>query len=259
MNDNERMEYLYEVFDASLPRLGPGDDRATERALSILLEAKAAGERRATHDVDIIDLGCGTGASTIVLAKNTDSRILAVDNHESFLDELRGRAEAAGVSERIETRLADMHDLGAEIGRFDIVWSEGAIYVVGFHEGLMRCRDLLKPNGMCAFTELTWLKPEPPAECREFFAQEYAPMTDIKTNIADIEDCGYELLYQFTLPDSAWWEPYYLPLERRLELLRQKSPRDTDRLEVIGSIQSEIDICRKHQEYYGYVFYLMRS
>ena len=36
----ESLRYLYEVFDPSLPRLGPGDDASTARALEILLTGR---------------------------------------------------------------------------------------------------------------------------------------------------------------------------------------------------------------------------
>jgi len=40
MNDNEQMEFFYEIFDASLPRLGPGDDHSTKQALDVLLSTR---------------------------------------------------------------------------------------------------------------------------------------------------------------------------------------------------------------------------
>jgi len=37
MDEHEQHEFFYEIFDASLPRLGPGDDASTKRALDSLL------------------------------------------------------------------------------------------------------------------------------------------------------------------------------------------------------------------------------
>jgi len=36
MNQQEQMEFFYEIFDASLPRLGPGNDASTKKALELL-------------------------------------------------------------------------------------------------------------------------------------------------------------------------------------------------------------------------------
>lgn len=83
-------------------------------------------------------------------------------------------------------------------------------------------------------------------------------MADIDTNLATVESCGYEALGHFTLPESAWWVTYYQPLEDRLESLRGKYAADPERIEVIESVQTEIEVYRRYSAYYGYVFYLTR-
>jgi ubiquinone/menaquinone biosynthesis C-methylase UbiE len=51
----------------------------------------------------IADIGCGTGASTILLAKELAAEITAVDFLPEFLDELQTRAKDHGVTEKINT------------------------------------------------------------------------------------------------------------------------------------------------------------
>jgi cyclopropane fatty-acyl-phospholipid synthase-like methyltransferase len=206
----------------------------------------------------ILDIGCGNGAQTIQLAKHTNGTILAVDNHQPFLDELERRAEAEGVSEKITVCLKDMRALGVEEGTFDLIWSEGALYIMGFGKGLATCHNLLRPGGLLAVSELSWLRSDPPAECQQFFTNEYPAMVDIDTNAATIERCRYEALGHFTLPESAWWVPYYAPLEGRLRSPREEYATDPERIEVIESIQLEIEVYRRYSAYYGYVFYLMQ-
>jgi len=255
MDQREQQEFFYEIFDASMPRLGPGDPASTRRALNTLLSAGAPREapRR------IVDIGCGNGAQTIELAKHTPGTILAMDNHQSFLDELDRRARAAGVRDKIRLSLRDMHTLTAGDGPFDLVWSEGALFVVGFREGVTMCRSLMAAGGGTAVSELCWLKPNPPAECREFFAGVYPAMADVDANLAMIRACGYEVLEQFAQPESAWWEPYCLPLQERLRMLRDKYAGDSDRLGMMEPIEKEIDIYRKYSAYYGNVFFVMRG
>ncbi|MCK4486131.1 MAG: class I SAM-dependent methyltransferase [Desulfobacterales bacterium] len=260
MNDNEQMEFLYEFHDASLPRLGPGDERSTKKALDILLSArsKRKGET-GPGKLRILDIGCGNGAQTIQLAKHIDGTILAVDNHQPYLNELQRRAEVEGVSDKIQLYLKDMRDLELDEGYFDLIWSEGALYIMGFREGLTVCRSLLIPGGLLAASELSWLRPDPPAECRQYFTDGYPAMVDINTNLSIIKSCGYDVVRHFTLPESAWWESYYHPVADRLQSFRKKYAAVPTWLDMVDSIQVEIEQYRRYSSYYGYVFYLMQD
>jgi len=259
MDSGKLPEFFYEIFDASLPRLGPGDEASTLKALDMLYGAgsRPAGQPSAPP-TRILDLGCGNGAQTLVLARHTNGSILAVDNHQPCLDELQRRAEAAGVSARIRTSLRDMRSLEKSDGPFDLIWSEGALFVMGFREGLALCHSLLSPGGGLAASELCWLRPDPPAECRQFFAMGYPAMTDIETNLTAIRACGYNVVGHFPQPESAWWEPYYRPLEKRLRSLRRRYAADVQKQSLMEQIQKEIDLYRQYSAYYGNVFFVMR-
>ncbi|WP_345851385.1 class I SAM-dependent methyltransferase [Shewanella algae] len=68
-------------------RQGPGDEKETFRAL-------AHAQLDTSSPLKVADIGCGTGASTIVLAKNLpNAEITAVDLFPEFLTVLKQRAE----------------------------------------------------------------------------------------------------------------------------------------------------------------------
>ncbi|MEE4604811.1 MAG: class I SAM-dependent methyltransferase, partial [Desulfobacteraceae bacterium] len=121
-------------------RQGPGGEAETKRALEL------AGLDR-LRPLKIADIGCGTGASTILLAKELDAEITAVDFLTEFLDELQSRAKDHGVADRITTLNCSMDALPFTVGEFDVIWSEGAIYNMGFEAGVAAWSRFLKPGG----------------------------------------------------------------------------------------------------------------
>jgi len=253
------MQFFFEIFDSSLPRLGPGDNAYTRKALAMLAPVKVyscADSNRS--NLRVLDIGCGNGAQTIELAKHVDGSILAVDTHQPFLDELQRRAREAGVADKIQVCRKDMAELGQAHTSYDLIWSEGALYSMGFKEGLAMCRNLLAPEGRMAVSELCWFQPDPPAEICAFFRDEYPPMVDAEANAVIIRQCGYDLLGQFKLPRAAWMENYYLPLEKRLRTMQQDYSAEPVKLELIHSVQREIEMYRKYGHHYGYIFYLMK-
>ena len=259
MDSNELPEFFYEIFDSSLPRLNPGDEASTLRALNLVRSAPSGGKGDAALRFRrILDLGCGCGGQTLTLARHTEGPILALDNHQAYLDELCRRAQAAGLSERIQVVLNDMRSLTKDDGPFDLIWSEGVLFIVGLREGLTTCHSLLTPGGGLAVSELCWLQPDPPAECRGFFSEVFPAMTDVETAMGIIRACGYEPIGHFIVPESAWWTSYYHPLEERLRMLRKRHAANAENLSMIEAIQKEIDIFRRYSACYGSVFFVMR-
>ncbi len=258
MNHDEQMAIFYELYDPSLPRLGPGDEGSTKKALDMLL---AAGSKQVEGfgpaRLRILDIGCGNGSHTIGLARHLNGTITAVDNHQPHLDELKHRAATHGVADKVRPLLRDMSDMGLPEGTFELIWSEGALYNMGFREGIALCHSLLVKGGLLAASELCWLRPDAPAECRQFFADEYPAMENVEANMAVIRDSGFRVVGHFTLPESAWTEAYYRPVGNRLASLRRKYAAVTQVQNMLDSVQMEIDVFSKYSAFYGYVFFLM--
>jgi SAM-dependent methyltransferase len=252
MNDHDRlMEILLDVH-SGLPRQGPGDEASTLRALSLCAELPM---RPA-----ILDVGCGPGMQTVTLARATDGTITAVDLFEQLLNELRARATSEGVRDRLQIMAADMSDLPFGKDSFDLVWCEGAAYIMGISEALTHWKAFLRPRGYVAITEISWLmsEAEVPKRAFDFFHNEYPAITDVPGNLARIEACGYEIIGHFTLPDESWWTDYYDPLSRKLELAREKYRDDALAQAFLDDTAEELRIRREYGDAYGYEFIVAR-
>jgi len=65
-----------------------------------------------------------------------EASIVALDAHRPFLEELERRAAAQGVLDRIQTKCADMRHMTFAPESFDLIWCEGAAYIIGLENAL---------------------------------------------------------------------------------------------------------------------------
>jgi SAM-dependent methyltransferase len=243
--------FFFTIFE-ELPRQGPGLDEYTARAFHMIPDLPT--------DARILDIGCGSGMQTLMLARLCPgATIIATDIHQPFLDDVDERAREAGLDGRITTLQASMDDLSFPEESFDLIWAEGSAFVMGVREALSSWKRLLKPGGYLAFSDLVWFTHTPTQECREYFEAQYPAMVHEEDVRKMIRDAGYTILGTIRLPDAAWWDHYYIPLSRRLEILKKQYPDDQEKQAVFASIDEEIEVFRTHSREYGYSFFVARN
>jgi cyclopropane fatty-acyl-phospholipid synthase-like methyltransferase len=242
-------EIFFEIFE-SLPRQGPGDEASTEKAFRMLSGLPESPE--------ILDVGCGSGSQTLVLAGLTEGNITAVDNHAPFIKTLELNIRQAGYADRVNCIVADMASMDFDHETFDLVWSEGAANIMGFGNALDARKLLLRPNGYMAVSELVWFKEQAPQEIRDYFEEVYPDIEYYKDIFPTVKTAGYDVMDYFPLPDESWWTDYYTPAEKKIAELRKKYP-DEDARQIFDSFQLEMDMHKKYSEYYGYGFYIMQK
>ena len=119
--------FLFSLFEG-FPRKGPGSAASTERACRYI--------DRYLHHPPILDIGCGSGASARERARLSHGEVVAVDLHRPFMRELRAAAAAGDTGRQITALQATMDRLPLREGTLDAIWSEGAIFIMGFWQGL---------------------------------------------------------------------------------------------------------------------------
>jgi SAM-dependent methyltransferase len=111
-------------------------------------------EARLTAGGKVADVGCGHGASTILMAQAFPaSTFFGFDYHGPSIEQARARAEAAGVAGRVKFEVAGAKDFP---GRdYDLVAIFDALHDMGDPVGAAKhVRPSLKPDG-------TWMIVEP--------------------------------------------------------------------------------------------------
>jgi len=248
--DSKQEAFFLEVHQDN-PREGPGNFESTKKAFSML--------NNLPESPRILDIGCGPGRQTLDLAQISLATIHAMDNHDNYLDNLNKNIQKKHLTNRIYPVKGDMGSLTFEKEYFDIIWAEGSIYIIGFEKGLTLWKSYLKPEGCIAVTEITWLKKDPPAELKHYWDTGYPAMNTIENNLSIIREVGYNLIGHFVLPENAWWDDYYNPIEKKIAHMRPKYVKDPDALEILDAEAQEMEMYRRYSEYYGYVFYVMQK
>jgi cyclopropane fatty-acyl-phospholipid synthase-like methyltransferase len=233
-------------------RQGPGGEAETR--MSIALSGLSAAK-----NLRIADIGCGSGASTLVLARHLDARITAVDFIPEFLARLEADALRAGVADRIETLAASMDALPFGKAELDAIWSEGAIYNMGFENGVAVWRQYLRRGGILAVSEITWLTRERPTGLQDHWEREYGEVDTASVKMAILEKHGLSSLGYFVLPERCWLETYFRPLERRFAgFLEAHGDMDAARA-IVAAEKREISLYERYKDCFGYGYYVARK
>jgi cyclopropane fatty-acyl-phospholipid synthase-like methyltransferase len=245
INYHDRYMAAFTEIFAELDYWGPGSQRATEQALASLPFQPAR----------ILEVGCGNGVATLVLAAQTSAQITAIDTDEGALVRLRNRAASAGCTDRIDARRMDMARLAVPDQPYDLIWAEGSAYIIGVERALTAWRPMLRQGGVLVFSDMVWRTDQPSEEVRQFWASEYPAMTTVSQRLRQTTRAGYGVLAHFDMGHAAL-DTYYRPLEARVHHLagRMAGTRVLDDLrrelrayrEGNGQFGSEMFVLERH-------------
>lgn len=232
-------------------RLGPGSDKSTLKALKSLPNYN--------YIKNILNIGCGTGAETLVLAKNTNAIITAIDLSAEFLSTLNKKAILNKLESKIKTIEMSMDNMNFSIESYDLLWSEGSIYHIGFKSGLSYWRDFIKPGGYLVVSEICWLTNEQPKEIEEYWRNNYPEIGTVQDKIKIANEYGFKSLNNFALMENDWNENYYTPIINKLDEFIKHYRGNADFMEVIRSIVNESKLYNKYKDFYSYVFFILKK
>jgi SAM-dependent methyltransferase len=233
-------------------RQGPGGETETRKAMS-LANIQNSGPLR------IADIGCGTGSSTLQLAHSLNAEITAVDFVPAFIDGLKDHAEAEGLTEKIKPLVCPMEQLPFAEEEFDVIWSEGAIYNMGFEKGVNEWRRFIRTGGILMVSEITWLTNTRPSKLQQYWEVQYPEIATASQKIKVLEQSGFSPIGFFVLPENCWLENYYRPLQQCFHDFLARHVRDEKAASIVEAEKEEIALYEKYKSYYSYGVYVAQK
>jgi SAM-dependent methyltransferase len=230
-------------------RQGPGADSDTKRAAELARLSPS-------EPIELLDIGCGTGASSLVLAQLLNAQITAVDFLPDFIEELRARAESLGLAEKITPLVCTMESLPFASEAYDVIWAEGAIYNIGFKSGVNYWKQFLKPGGLLVVSEITWITGSRPGEVQQYWDSQYPEISTASEKIGVLESSGYSPLAYFTLPQSSWLDNYYRPLQNSFPDFLHRHEGSEEARAIVVAEEKEIALYERYKAYYSYGMYI---
>ena len=233
-------------------RQGPGGDAETEKAIDLAYIDRSA-------PLKIADIGCGTGSSTLIVARLLNAQITAVDFLQDFLDVLEARAQSEGVADNISCLCASMDDLPFDEGEFDVFWSEGAIYNIGFQKGVADWKRYLKPGGLLIASEISWITSTRPSQIQNYWHSEYPEIDMASSKIKVLEENGYSPIGYFVLPEHCWLDNYYRPMQERFQDFLDRNGNSEEARAGVETEAKEIELFEQYKPYYSYGAYIAKK
>lgn len=110
-------------------------------------------EEKLKSGAAVADIGCGHGASTIIMAKAyPNSRFYGFDNHPASIEKARQRAEAAGIADRVTFATSGASEIPD--GPYDLVTFFDCLHDMGDPAGASRrAFEVLADGGSCMIVE----------------------------------------------------------------------------------------------------------
>jgi SAM-dependent methyltransferase len=185
----------------------------------------------------ILDIGCGSGIPTLELAKLSRGEVIGIDIDQPALEKFVRNIAEAGLNKRVQASNYSLLDMDFLDESFDIIWSEGSIYVIGFERGLQEWKRFLRPGGFMVIHD---------------------EQGNVKEKLERISSCGYELLGYFLLSQDTWRAEYFIPLEKLVNEYQTKLIDDPKSSEKLHQAQEELEIFRKNSERNSSVYFIIK-
>ena len=117
----------------------------------------------------------------------------------------------------------------------------------------------LRPGGVLAVSEITWMSKAPPPEILRYWQSQYPEIATASTKMGILENTGYSPIGYLALPQRCWLENYYRPLQRGFDAFLARHAGSEQARAIVTAEEREIALYEKYGEHYSYGFYIARK
>ena len=168
----------------------------------------------------------------------SQGKVLGIDIDQPALDKFTKRINEMGLTDLVQAVNCSMVDMDCPDDSYDIIWSEGSIYAIGFEKGLREWKRFLKPGS---------------------FMVVHDEQGNVDEKLQQISNYGYELIGYFVLSKEVWLAEYFAPLEKLIGETRNKYTHNPKILEELHHAQWELDMFKKYPEHSSSVCFVTKK
>jgi len=186
----------------------------------------------------ILDIGCGSGVPTMELARLGKGEVIGIDIDQPALVKLNRKIKEAGFSNQVRAVNCSILDMSFLDESFDIIWSEGSVFAIGFERGIREWKHLLKTNGFMVIHDENG---------------------NVQEKLEQISKCGYKLLGYFILSEDTWRTEYFAPLEKLVAKYQTSYTDDPQKLEELNQARREREMFKNYPERNNSVYFVIQK
>lgn len=181
----------------------------------------------------ILDVGCGSGVPTLMIAEKYNGKVTAVDTDTKSINIFREKVKELNLSNKVSISNISLFEIKNKNKYYDLILAEGLLNVVGFEKGLLRITKLLKTKGFIIIHD-------------EFNNHE--------KKIDFIKNNGCKILYTFVLDEKIWWEDYFKCLENEISYISE-----IELLNLFNTDLQEIKAFKNNPSNYSSAYYIIEK
>jgi ubiquinone/menaquinone biosynthesis C-methylase UbiE len=172
------------------------------------------------------------------LARLGQGEVIGIDIDQRALAKLNRKIKEAGFSNQVQAVNCSILNMSFPDESFDIIWSEGSIFVIGFEKGIWEWKRFIRQDGFMVIHD---------------------EKGNIEEKLEQISKCGYKLLGYFVLSEDTWRAEYFAPLEKLVAKAQTIHTDDPQAPEELNQARRELEMFRNNPERNNSVYFVIQK